>query len=295
MSADGKRRSLGRGLAALLGEEAEEAPARDDARMVRTVPVGALKPGRFQPRRVFDDESLKPLADSVRERGVLQPILVRRLPEDPNRFEIIAGERRWRAAQMAQRHEVPIIEREIGDREMLEVALVENIQRQDLTAIEEAEGYQRLMVEFGHTQEALATAVGKSRSHIANTLRLLDLPEAVKVMVNQGLLSAGHARALIGAADPAGLAADVVRLGLNVRQTEALAQAAKPARKNSAAAKPAKDADTAAIERDLTSRLGLKVTIDHAAKGGALTIRYRTLEQLDGVLLLLNEGGAPRR
>jgi ParB family chromosome partitioning protein len=295
VSADGKRRSLGRGLAALLGEEPEAVPSRDDARALRTVPVGALKPGRFQPRRVFDDESLKPLADSIRERGVLQPILVRRLPEDPNRFEIIAGERRWRAAQMAQRHEVPIIEREIDDREMLEVALVENIQRQDLTAIEEAEGYQRLMVEFGHTQEALATAVGKSRSHIANTLRLLDLPATVQVMVNQGKLSAGHARALIGAADPAALAAEVVRRGLNVRQTEALAQAAKPARNTSAAATPAKDADTAALERGLTARLGLKVTIDHAAKGGALTIRYRTLEQLDGVLLLLNAGGAARR
>jgi ParB family chromosome partitioning protein len=288
---DERRRGLGRGLSALFADEQEAASSAPVAieplrtGPVRTLPVEQLHPGKFQPRRQFDPEEMKPLIESVREKGVLQPLLVRRTEGDA--YEIIAGERRWRAAQAAKLHEVPVVVREIDDREALELALVENIQRQDLTPLEEADGYKRLIDEFGHTQEALAQAVGKSRSHIANMLRLLGLPDEVKSLLDSRALSAGHARALIGASNPTALAKEIVDKGLSVRDTEALANEAKGKSKSrapSSGAASAKDADTRALEHDLSQMLGLKVTLDVHGQGGTISIHYRTLEQLDDVL-----------
>jgi ParB family chromosome partitioning protein len=293
MSEEGGKRNLGRGLSALLGAENEDYASLDRVRLSKMVPIELVHPGPFQPRHNFDDEQLQALAESIRANGILQPILVRRHPQTPNAFEIVAGERRWRAAQIAQLHEIPVLIRELGDREALELAIVENVQRQDLSALEEAEGYRRLLEEFGNTQEDLAKHVGKSRSHIANTLRLLNLPEGVKLLLEQGKLTAGHARALLNAGDPVALAEKVVAKGLNVRQAERLVQGARvPAAKVSAVAKPAapvKDADTAALERDLSALLGLKVTISFQGQGGSLTIHYQTLEQLDDVLQRLSQ------
>lgn len=280
-----RRRNLGRGLSALFGEEADDYAELDRVRQTKTAPVELLIPGKFQPRHAFADDQLAELVESVREKGVLQPILVRRHPDSANQYEIIAGERRWRAAQRAQLHEVPIIVKELSNQDALEIALIENIQRQDLTALEEAEGFQRLMDEFSHTQEGLAQTVGKSRSHVANMLRLLSLPDPVKGMIQAGELSAGHARALINATEPEQLAQYVKAKGLNVRQTERLAQKSKA----EPTAKPEKDADTLALERDLSSLLGLRVKINYRGdKGGDLTISYRTLEQLDDVLQRLS-------
>jgi len=279
MIEDARRRSLGRGLSALLGEE-DAAPEAAP----RTIRIDLLRPGRYQPRHQFDTEGLQALAQSIREKGVLQPLLVRRLPGQAEAFEIVAGERRWRAAQLAQLHEVPVVLREIDDREALEIALVENLQRQDLSALDEAQAYQRLLDEFAHTQEAVAQAVGKSRSHVANTIRLLDLPNAVKQMLDEGQLTAGHARALLGASDPLSLAAEVVRRGLNVRQVERLAKRAKTA--STAKAPREKDADTRAVEHELTLALGTTVKIDPARAGraGTLSISYRSLDQLDELI-----------
>jgi ParB family transcriptional regulator, chromosome partitioning protein len=291
MSEDPRRRGLGRGLSALFGDEAQQeaAPAGAPAGGTRMLPVELLHPGRFQPRRQFDEESLNALIESVKAQGILQPLLVRRHPEIADAYEIVAGERRWRAAQAAQLHEVPVIIRELGDRETLEIALVENIQRQDLNPLEEAEGYRRLLEEFAHTQEDLARVVGKSRSHIANSLRLLTLPDTVRTMVQDGRITAGHARALLNAGDPEGLAEEVAKRGLNVRQTEKLAKLAKESASGGKVSAPAaKLADTAALERELTALLGLKVTIAFDGQGGALTIHYRTLEQLDDVLRRLS-------
>ncbi|MDR3518560.1 MAG: ParB/RepB/Spo0J family partition protein [Azospirillaceae bacterium] len=290
MSEDSKRRpSLGRGLSALFGE-AEIAERRDNephsaeaARPPRLIPIEFIQPGRFQPRRKFDAEAIQGLADSIKERGLLQPLLVRRLPGQADRYEVIAGERRWRAAQIAGLHELPVILRDLTDREALEIALVENVQREDLTALEEAEGYQRLINEFGHTQEALAKALGKSRSHVANTLRLLSLPDPLRTLLDQGSLTAGHARALLTAEDPVGLANEVVKRGLNVRQTEQLARTAASGRPPRPPAPP-KDADTIALEADLSARLGLKVSIAAQGEGGTVSIRYLTLDQLDEVI-----------
>jgi ParB family chromosome partitioning protein len=282
-----KRAHLGRGLMALLGDEPSEAPPADRTLASRTVPTEQLRPGRFQPRMRFDDEPFRSLVDSVRAKGILQPILVRRDPDAPQMYEIIAGERRWRAAQQAQLHEVPVVVRDLGDRDALELALVENIQRQDLTAIEEAEGYRRLTDEYGHTQEGLAQAVGKSRSHVANMLRLLNLPQTVKDLVQSGALSAGHARALVNAAEPAKLADEVVKKGLNVRQTERLALHGKSRRGRKPA--PPKDADTLAIEREMTNLLGLKVSIAFRRSGGELVIHYKTLDQLNDVLRRMSQ------
>jgi ParB family chromosome partitioning protein len=293
-SGDDKRRHLGRGLMALLGDDDKNAPG-DRSIAARALPVEQLKPGKYQPRHRFDDEQFKSLVESVKEKGILQPILVRRDPETPHLYEIVAGERRWRAAQQAQLHEVPVVIRELADRDALEIALVENIQRQDLTAIEEAEGYRRLMEEFQHTQEGLAQAVGKSRSHIANLLRLLSLPKIVQDMVQAGELSAGHARALINASEAAELAAHVVKKGLNVRQTEKLARAARPTPLRDIAARHAavaKDADTLSIERELGNLLGLKVTINFRKNGGELVIHYQTLDQLDDVLRRISNSAA---
>jgi len=289
MSDEGARRTLGRGLSALLGAESEDYASLDRVRLSKMVPIELVHPGRFQPRHNFDETQLEALADSIRTNGILQPILVRRHPQTPNSFEIVAGERRWRAAQIARLHEVPVIIREIADGEALELALVENVQRQDLSPLEEAEGYRRLIEEFKNTQEDLARRVGKSRSHVANALRLLGLPEPVKALLEQGRLTAGHARALLSGADPAALAEQVVARGLNVRQTERLAQQRRP--DPSAKTVREKDADTLALERDLSALLGLRVTISIQGRGGALTIHYRTLEQLDDVLKRLTQGG----
>lgn len=288
--AEEKRKGLGRGLAALLGEDSEIPPSAPPARGIRTLPIEHLRPGRFQPRRRMDEAPIQELAKSIAARGVLQPILARKVADAADAYEIIAGERRWRAAQLAGLHEVPVIVKDFTDGEALEVALIENLQRQDLTAIEEAEGYRRLMEEFAHTQEKLAETVGKSRSHVANMMRLLGLPEAVKDMLQSGALSAGHARALIGASDPVQLAQLIVRRALSVREAERLAAA--HAKKPSGAKALLKDADTRALERDLAARLGLKVEIRHRGiQGGALTVHYTMLEQLDDVIERLGRGG----
>ncbi|MEE8516946.1 MAG: ParB/RepB/Spo0J family partition protein [Alphaproteobacteria bacterium] len=287
------QRGLGRGLAALFGEEEEDYAELDRMRQTKTVPVEFLRPNPFQPRRNFDEEQINALVDSVRQQGILQPILVRRHGDEANAYEIVAGERRWRAAQLAKLHEVPVIIKDITDKDSLEIALVENIQRQDLNALEEAEGYRRLMDQFEHTQENLGRAVGKSRSHIANTVRLLNLPDAVKRLVEENVLTAGHGRALLNADDPEALARQVATKGLNVRQTEKLVQRAKAKATGAEATTTlAKDTDTMALERDLSNLLGLKVTIGFRGNGGELTIHYRTLEQLDDVLRRLNAEGA---
>jgi len=304
--AEEKRRNLGRGLSALLGDSgvaaatnmvergtaavaaAEPAAAGVALKGLRTMAISALRPGKFQPRRVFDEDSIADLAESVREKGILQPLLVRPHPDLADCFEIIAGERRWRAAQRAQLHEAPVIVRDLSDKEALEVALVENLQRQDLTPLEEADGYRRLVEEFSHTQEELAKAVGKSRSHVANMMRLLALPEPIKEMVDKGTLSAGHARALLTAADPVGLARQVTEKALNVRQTERLVATEGKVRPAAGSrAVPVEDADTAALAQDLTAGLGVKVTIKSLGKGGELTVHYGSLEQLDDILARL--------
>jgi ParB family chromosome partitioning protein len=253
---------------------------------VRALPIEMLEPGPFQPRGPMEQTPLQELADSIREHGVLQPILVRPKPGGDGRYEIIGGERRWRAAQLVPLHEVPVVVRDFGDREAMAAALVENLQRQDLNALEEAEGYRRLIEEFDLTQDALGQAVGKSRSHVANTMRLLALPDRVRELLRDGALSAGHARALLASPSPEALAMQVVDRGLNVRQTEALA-AAKP--RDPAADRPAAHADPeiTALERRLSGRLGLKIAIRQAGRGGQVTIQYRDLDQLDGVIRLL--------
>lgn len=291
MNADAtKRRGLGRGLSALLGDEPNDIAELDRMRGQKSVSIDLLKPGRYQPRRHMDDASIRDLAESVKAKGILQPILVRRHPAEPGRFEIIAGERRWRAAQLAQLHDVPIIVKDLDDRETLEIALIENLQRENLSPIDEAEGYQRLMDEFKHTQEELAHSLGKSRSHVANTLRLLGLPEAVKALVDNNTISAGHARALLKASDPVAAAQLVAKRGLSVRQTEKLVQKAAKTAAGRKEIKP-KDADTIALERDISNLLGLKVSIAFHGKEGSLTVHYRTLDQLDDILHRLSQGG----
>jgi ParB family transcriptional regulator, chromosome partitioning protein len=281
-----KRQPLGRGLAALFGET--EGRPSDAGASVREVAIELIRPGAFQPRRHFDEAELEALAQSVREKGVLQPLLVRPVDEAAAAFELIAGERRWRAAQRAGLHQVPVLVRTLCDIEALEIALIENLQREDLTALEEAEAYRRLIDQFGRTQASLADAVGKSRSHVANTLRLLGLPDVVRRRLEEGALTAGHGRALLAADDPAALAAEIIRRGLNVRVTEQLV-------KRRVAPRPAsprrpRDADTAALERDLTQTLGLRVTVAGKARGGALTLHYTNLDQLDRLLTLLRAG-----
>ena len=285
----GKRTSLGRGLSALFGEASEDYASLDRVRQTKQVPVEFVHPGRFQPRRRFDEAATAELVQSVKEKGILQPLLVRRDPDQTNSYEIIAGERRWRAAQAAGLHEVPVIIRDLTDREALEISIIENVQRQDLTALEEAEGYRRLLDEFQHTQDDLARSLGKSRSHIANTLRLLALPDPIKAMLHEGQLTAGHARALLTAVNPILLAEKVVAGGLNVRQTEQLARGddASPPRMAVARA-DSKDADLLALEESLSANLGLTVQIASRGKGGSLTIHYKTLDQLDDVLRRLN-------
>ena len=234
--------------------------------------------------RDLTPKDMETLVSSVKEFGLLQPILVRPLPGAPETYEIIAGERRWRAAQRAGLHELPIVVLDVTDSEALELAIIENVQRSDLNPLEEAMGYQVLAAEFNHSQEDIAKVVGKSRSHVANTLRLLKLPDSVKAYINAGKLSAGHARALIGQADPETAAREIVEKGLNVRQVEALTQTGPKAKVSKARAQITKDADTAALERRLSDVLGLKVEIDHKSKGGVVRVRYRTLDQLDDIV-----------
>ena len=289
-------RGLGRGLSALLGEgdaipvtpaaaaaaAPSEAPDSGTGRS-RQLPVAFLKPNRFQPRRFFDAGELKELADSIKEKGVLQPILVRPT-ESKDSFEIVAGERRWRAAQLAKLHEVPVIVRNLSDGESLEIAIIENVQRAGLNAIEEALGYHELIGKFTYTQEQLSDVIGKSRSHIANMLRLLKLPDSIKEMITDGRLSAGHARTLVGTPNPEQLAKEILAGGLNVRQAEKKASAPKAPPKPST-----KDADTKALEASVSNSLGMNVEIDHkGAKGGQVKIHYKNLEQLDEIMRRLN-------
>lgn len=284
---------LGRGLAALLAEAGSDAPlAAPASGGVQSIPIDLIEPGPYQPRGPIDPDSLSELVHSVRTHGVLQPLLLRPHPGAASRYQIIAGERRWRAAQAAGLHEVPALVRPLDDAEAMAAALVENLQRQDLNPLEEAQGYQRLLEEFGMTQEALGDAVGKSRSHIANTLRLLNLPPTVQAELRNGALTAGHARALLGHPDPAKAALSVIAQGLNVRQTEALVahQAAKAEHGEGSGKGPEKDPETAALEHDLSERLGLKVEIRFDGKGGSVRIHYRSLDQLDGLVALLNRG-----
>ena len=282
-----ERRGLGRGLSALMAdvEVAPEPKAETGVRKPEAlIDIALIEANPDQPRRTFTEDALKELTNSIREKGIIQPLILRKNPRDVGKYEIVAGERRWRAAQRAQLHEVPAIIRELDDTEVLELAIIENIQRADLNAIEEAVGYRQLMDRFGHTQEQVSEALGKSRSHIANLLRLLNLPEAVLEMVRGGELSAGHARALVTASDPTGLAKQIVKQGLSVRQTEKLAKGpvSKPSNSNTT---PVKDADTKRLESDLTAALGMKVTIDHQSNGeaGKLSVAYKNLEELDDV------------
>ena len=288
MSQNDRKRGLGRGLSALMADVAMDRPSEEPKKadaVNNLVPVEKLVPNPDQPRRHFDDDNLNDLAASVAEKGVIQPLLVRQHPTKTNFFEIVAGERRWRAAQLAQVHEVPVIIKDFDDGEVIEVAIIENIQRADLNPIEEAAGYEQLMERFGHTQDQVAQALGKSRSHIANLLRLLKLPPEIKANVQNGLLSMGHARALLTADDPISLAKQVIAQGLSVRDTEKRAKS--PPTEKSRAPKEgnpqSKDADTRALESDLSAQLGLSVAIDHKAgtEGGKLVLSYKSFEQLD--------------
>ncbi|MBP5858150.1 ParB/RepB/Spo0J family partition protein [Marivibrio halodurans] len=329
-----KKRGLGRGLDALFGESAlEEAqpvspPAASEGggtpaaassltgaggyggatpfgagdaldggpRASKLVPIELIRPNPDQPRKRFDDAAIDGLVESIKSQGVLQPLLVRRDPGQANGYQIVAGERRWRAAQRAQLHEVPVLIKDLSDSDALEIALIENIHREDLTVLEEAEGYQRLMDEFGHTQEALAKGVGKSRSHVANLLRLLGLPDELKSMLDDGLISAGHARALLGHSDAVAIAHEVVKKGLNVRQTEKLAQESKPqsGMKRLKKAIAEKDPDTRALEQRLGDSLGLKVAIDlkdaESGESGKVTVHFDDFDQLDDVAARLSRG-----
>jgi ParB family chromosome partitioning protein len=295
---------LGRGLSALFGDtdasyqarKAGAAPSPATASTmasssassqgVRSLPIAWLQPGAYQPRRHFDEAAIGELATSVRERGILQPLMVRPIEGEKDSYEIICGERRWRAAQQAGLHDVPVLVKEMTDREAMEIGLIENVQRQDLSPLEEAEGYQRLIEEFHHTQENLGKIVGKSRPHISNMLRLIKLPDPVKKMINDGSLSMGHARCVITANDPEKLAREIVKKGLNVRQAEMLAKKESDGRFAKTKERVAKDADPniLALERELSRSLGLKVKIHVNSGMGTLTIHYNDLDQLELVL-----------
>jgi len=274
---------LGRGLAALIGDMQSVEGARliDNNGGLRRLPVDFLVANRSNPRHEFNAEELEELTNSIREKGIMQPLLVRPT-RDPNQFEIIAGERRWRASQRAGLNEVPVLVRDVSDKEALELAIIENVQRVDLNPLEEAMGYAQLIEQFEYTQNDLAQVIGKSRSHVANTLRLMKLPEDVRSMVSRGELTAGHARTLITADDPAAMARRIVGGGLSVREAEALSQE-RPDAPRKKSAPVVKDADTQALEKRLSDVLGLHVAIDHKDQGGRVEIRYRTLEQLEAV------------
>lgn len=267
----------------LLGDEEENTNRSPGS--VSSLPVSDLEPGRFQPRRVFNEDAIRDLIESVKVKGILQPLIVRKIPNEAEKYEIIGGERRWRAAQAAGLKEVPVLIKDFSDKEALEVALIENLQRQDLNALEEAEGYRRLMEEFANTQEELAQAVGKSRSHVANTMRLLGLPQPVKEMLEGGKLTGGHARALLTAKDPVALAEEVVAKGLSVRQTEKLAQSGLPEKRRSKTTeKNKKNDEWDFLANELSQMLELKVSIRPKAKGGELIVSYASLEELDFII-----------
>ncbi|HTC83463.1 MAG TPA: ParB/RepB/Spo0J family partition protein [Rhizomicrobium sp.] len=278
-------RGLGRGLSALIGDEAAAVKGEPVAKKdLRSLPVAFLQPGRFQPRMSFDEGPLQELAASIREKGVLSPILVR--PIGPDRYEIVAGERRWRAAQIAQLHDVPVVVRELPDDQALELAIIENVQRTDLNAIEEGAAYEELIAKFGRTQEDVAREVGKSRSHVANTIRLLRLPDPVKVWIREGKLTAGHARTLLNEAHPEARALELMAGAMTVRQAE------QRSVKKKFRGKPAKDPNIADLEASVSNRLGLKVQIIHKGdKGGEVRISYKTLEQLDELTRRLSKSG----
>ena len=297
-SSPSRQRGLGKGLAALLGETMEGGTPGTREGALLSIPIEHLAPHPNQPRQHFDEAEIESLAASIREKGVVQPLVVRPHPGDGGErgapYQIVAGERRWRAAQRAGLHELPAVVRSLSDAESIEIALVENLQRRDLNPLEEATAYRRLIREFDHRQEDVATALGKSRSHVANTVRLLDLPEKVKALVSDGTLSAGHGRALLAANDPAALSDTVVRLGLTVRQTEALVRRAGEGRTRQASSRTA-DPNLKALQKDLSRALGLKVTIDTGARGGGrLTIAYKEPEQLDALIGRLRAAPTPR-
>lgn len=282
---------LGRGLAALIGDVGEETSVADSGRKARRAPIEHLRPNPRNPRRMFTDEELGELSNSIRERGIIQPIVVRALQGD--KFEIIAGERRWRAAQRAGLHDVPIAVLEANDSQSLEFAIIENVQRTDLNPIEEASGYLALMDDFNRTQDDVAQIVGKSRPHVANTIRLLKLAEPVKHLVRSGKISAGHARLLLGQPDAEAIAREIIDKGLSVRQVETALRNDDAARagemhRESKGGASTKDANTRALEKRLTDSLGLEVSVDHRGEGGTLKIKYRNLEQLDAVLKKLS-------
>ncbi|KJC44061.1 chromosome partitioning protein ParB [Bradyrhizobium sp. LTSPM299] len=293
--ADEARSRLGRGLASLIGDVGGEAAHVERPRGQRKVPIEFLKANPRNPRRSFADAELGELAESIKQRGVIQPIVVRAIKGAQDRFEIIAGERRWRASQLAGLHEVPIVPVEVNDSDALEIMIIENVQREDLNAMEEAQGYHALADEFKRSQEEIAKIVGKSRSHVANMMRLTKLPGEVQALISKGDISAGHARALIGVPDPLAAAKRIVAEGLNVRQTEALAHEEgvperKPQKARSGGAAKDKDPDTIALEKRVSDALGLAVTVNHRDPGGSVQISYRNLEQLDEVMRRL-EGG----
>lgn len=292
MTGKNEKRGLGRGLSALMADVHLAGPEQTAPRKAELhLPVDKLEPNPQQPRLDFKREDLESLADSIRQKGVIQPLIVRR-KAGRDAYEIVAGERRWRAAQLAHLHEVPVIVRDLSDTEVLEIAIIENIQRADLNAIEEALGFRQLMTRFGHTQEKLAEALSRSRSHVANLLRLLTLPTDVQDMVRDGALTAGHARALIGSPKAPDLAAQIVAKGLSVRETERLVktEAAQKADAKPARPGPEKDADTRALEADLSANLRLSVKIDHGkdGDGGQVSIRYKTLDDLDMLCQMLS-------
>jgi ParB family chromosome partitioning protein len=292
MAEEAARSRLGRGLASLIGDVGAESLA-ERPRGQRRLPTGALRPNARNPRRNFSNVELDELVVSLRERGIIQPIVARPVRDVPDAYEIIAGERRWRAAQRAGLHEVPVVIIEATDAEALQLAIIENVQRADLNPLEEAEGYRALMDEFGNSQDEIAAMIGKSRSHVANTLRLLKLPDTVKYHIHNGILSAGHARMLIGQPDAEKLAEEIIARGLNVRQVEALAREAvhKGAKANGRGprARAVKNANLQALEKRISDALGLAVSIDHRERGGVLSIRYRNLDQLDDVLRRLEK------
>ena len=271
------KKGLGRGLSSLMGEVADEQTENLNY-FENKIPISKLRPSPIQPRRIFEKASIAELADSIKSKGLVQPILVRPSKSNPGDYEIIAGERRWRAAQVAQLHEIPAVVRNLDDVESLEIAIIENVQRADLSPIEEATGYKKLIENYGHTQEALSEVVGKSRSHVANIIRLLSLPNSIQDMISQRLISSGHARAIMNSAFPEQLAEKIINENLSVRQTEALVKSKKPVVKKL----KLKDPDTLDLEKRLSEKLGLDVLINHTQKrGGSIKIKYRSLDQLE--------------
>ncbi len=278
MNSSISKKGLGRGLSSLMGDTKNISIQNETLNQETKISISNLKPSPSQPRRLFDKNSINELAESIKSKGLVQPILVRPSPTESGTYEIIAGERRWRAAQIAQLHEVPAVVRKLDDVEALEIAIIENVQRSDLSPIEEAAGYKRLIENHGHTQEALADIVGKSRSHIANIIRLLGLPQSIQDMISEGKISSGHARAIMNSAFPEQLAEKIVSENLSVRAAEDLAKQRKPGVKKV----KLKDPDTIDLENNLTAKLGLNVLIDHKGKkGGSIKIEYKSLDQLE--------------